>query len=287
MVKRICFSFAIFLGAIFILALAGGTLLTAPCQARIGAPPPDLGAESVTFQSQSGATVHGWWCSFSKSRGAVVLLPGVRANRLSMIDRAQFLRRLGYSVLLIDFQATGETQGDHITFGARESLDVMAAVDFARRREPSRRVGVIGSSLGGAAALLATPPLHVDTLILEAVYPSIERATGNRLQKYLGPVGPFFGPLLLAQLRPRLGISAAQLRPIDHIEAVRAPVLIINGAEDRNTTSEDAKLLYERAREPKDLWLVPGAGHVDLHSAAPKDYEAHIARALDGMSADN
>jgi hypothetical protein len=97
--------------------LCAGWLLAHSTQTRIGNPPADLNAQAVTFASDSGANVHGWWCSFQNARGAVLLLPGIRANRLSMVDRARFLRRAGYSVLLIDFQATGETKGDHITFG--------------------------------------------------------------------------------------------------------------------------------------------------------------------------
>ena len=89
-----------------------GWALAAPVQTHVGKPPQDLGARPVEFKSDSGATVHGWWCPTTTSRGAVVLLPGIRANRLSMVDRARFLRRAGYSILLIDFQATGETKGD-------------------------------------------------------------------------------------------------------------------------------------------------------------------------------
>ena len=50
-----------------------------------------------------------------------------------MVERASFLRRAGYSTLLIDFQATGETKGDRITFGWKESRDVLAAVEFIRK----------------------------------------------------------------------------------------------------------------------------------------------------------
>lgn len=158
-------------------------------QTRIGNPPADLNAQPVAFASGSGANVHGWWCPIQDSRGAVLLLPGIRSNRLSMVDRARFLIRAGYSVLLIDFQATGETKGDHITFGWKESRDVLAATDFVRHVEPTSHVAVIGSSLGGVAALLATPPLKVDALVLEEVYPTIEIATRNRMENYLGAFG--------------------------------------------------------------------------------------------------
>jgi pimeloyl-ACP methyl ester carboxylesterase len=253
-----------------------GWALAAPVQARVGQPPQDLRALPVEFESGSGAVVHGWWCPLEKARCAILLLPGIRANRLSMVGRARFLRRAGYAVLLIDFQATGETKGDHITFGWKESRDVLAAVEFLHDADASDCVAIIGSSLGGVATLLATPPLKVDAMILEEVYPTIEIATRNRMENYLGNFGRMLTPILLAQLQWRLGISPSQLRPIDHIGDVTCPLLILGGEKDRNTTRADTQLLFNHARAPKQLWFVPNAGHVDLHRAASQEYETRV-----------
>lgn len=260
-----------------------GWMLARPVQKRIGDGPAELNVQAVTFHSDSGADVAAWWCPLPDSRGTVLLLPGVRANRLSMVDRARFLRRAGYSTLLIDFQATGETKGDRITFGWKESRDVLAAVEFIRKMQPADHIGIIGSSLGGAAALLAHPPLKVDGLILESVYPTIEIATANRLQNYLGPIGRWSALLFLKQLHIRLGVSADQLRPIDHIANVSCPVFVINGEKDRRTRREDARLLFSRAPSPKQLWLVAHAGHVDLHRAATAEYETRVLAFLGEM----
>jgi fermentation-respiration switch protein FrsA (DUF1100 family) len=260
-----------------------GWMLARPVQRRIGDSPADLGAQAVTFHSDSGAEVAAWWCPLPDGRGTILLLPGVRANRLSMVNRARFLRRAGYSTLLIDFQATGETKGDRITFGWKESRDVLAAVEFIRKMQPADHIGIIGSSLGGAAALLAQPPLKVDALILESVYPTIEIAITNRLQNYLGPIGRLSTLLLLKQLHIRLGVSAEQLRPIDHIATVSCPVFVINGEKDRRTRPEDARLLFSRASSPKQLWFVANAGHVDLHRAATADYESRLLAFLGQM----
>jgi uncharacterized protein len=283
-VKRLIVTFATFFGIAIMCAISAGWLLAQPVQTRIGNPPADLNAQAITFTSDSGANVHGWWCPAKNGgRGSVLLLPGIRANRLSMVDRGRFLQRAGYSVLLIDFQATGETKGDHITFGWMESRDVLAAVDFIRRTEPTDRVAIIGSSLGGVAALLATPPLKVDALVLEEVYPTIEVATRNRMENYLGGVGRILTPLLLNQLQWRLGISASQLRPIDHIGDVQCPVFIISGEKDKNTRPDDTRILFERVRSPKQLWFVPNAGHVDLHRATRLDYESRVLGFLKQM----
>ena len=260
-----------------------GWVLAAPVPEKVGNAPSDFGAESVEFKSESDATVKGWWCPIESRRATVLLLPGIRANRLSMVDRARFLRRERYSVLLIDLQATGETKGDHITFGYKESRDVLAAVDFIRNRDPTTRIAIIGSSLGGAAALLATPPLKVDAMVLEAVYPTIEIATRNRLERYLGPVGPLLSPLLLKQLQRRLNISANDLRPVDHVKQVSCPILIMRGARDRNTRGTDTKMLYDAAPH-KQMWTVYGAGHVDLHRAQPVEYEKRVLEFLRQMA---
>jgi fermentation-respiration switch protein FrsA (DUF1100 family) len=282
--KRLIILAAILLALAVAIVFAIGWTLAAPVQTHLGKPPEDLGARPVEFKSNSGATVQGWWCPTTTNRGAVLLLPGIRANRLSMVDRARFLRRAGYSVLLIDFQATGETNGDHITFGWKESHDVLAAVNFVHGVAPSDDVAIIGSSLGGVAALLATPPLKVDALVLEAVYPTIEIATHNRMENYLGAFGRMLTPLLLGQLQLRLGVSASQLRPVDHIADVECPVLIMSGEKDRNTRPADTQILFECARSRKQLWLVPKAAHVDLHRAAREEYETRVLAFLGQMA---
>jgi fermentation-respiration switch protein FrsA (DUF1100 family) len=282
--KRVVAAFSILVFATIMCAMSVGWLLAHPVQMRIGNPPDDLNAEAVTFESDSGATIHGWWCPTQNAKGAVLLLPGIRANRLSMVARARFLHRAGYSVLLIDFQATGESKGSHITFGWKESRDVLAAVSFIRDIDPTARVAIIGSSLGGAAALLATLPLRVDALILEEVYPSIEIATRNRMENYLGFFGRTLTPLLLSQLQWRLGVSTSQLRPVDHVGNVDCPVFIMNGEKDRNTRPTDTHILVERARNPIKVWFVPNAGHVDLHRAARSEYEMRVLAFLAQMA---
>ena len=137
-------------------------------------------------------------------------------------------------------------------------------------------MGVIGSSLGGASAILGEEPLGADAVILEAVYPDVEDAVRNRVRIYLGPIGSPLAPLLLLQFRPWLGISARDLRPIDHIQDLGAPVLIIAGTKDRHTTMAETRQLFEAAKEPKELWLIEGAAHVDLYGFAGGEYEERV-----------
>src|SRR5262245_24647429 len=95
------------IAAVFVLLGAGaaavlcvGWQLSRPVPAEIGPPPRDLNADALTFQSESGSLIHGWLSHSENDRGAVLLLPGVRENRLTMVDRARALRAAGYSTLL-------------------------------------------------------------------------------------------------------------------------------------------------------------------------------------------
>ena len=193
-----------------------------------------------------------------------------------MLERARFLSHAGYSVLLFDFQAHGESTGQHITFGSLESKDAQAAVQFLRENAPNAKIAAIGVSMGGAASILASPPLDVDAMVLEMVYPTIEEAITDRLIQRLGVLGRVLTPLLLFQLQPRLGIRANDLRPIDKVGQLTPPKLFIAGSDDQHTTIDESKRLFETASTPKEFWVIQGAAHVDLHQKAPMEYEHRI-----------
>jgi uncharacterized protein len=260
--------------------IAVGLLLSAPARAIVGAAPADLPVESISIASGSGATLRGWFIPGQPGAGAVVLLHGVHANRLAMLRRARVFHAEGFAVLLFDFQAHGESTGARITFGHREGQDAAAAVAYVRARLPNERVGAIGSSLGGAAALLAPAPLDVDALVLESVYSDIGAAIENRIIAVLGPIGTVVAPpttaLFKLLLPPFLGVTAADLRPIDRIAQVRAPVLVAGGMLDDRTSIVETRRMFARANEPKQLWVVARAGHVDLEGFAPAEYRSHV-----------
>jgi alpha-beta hydrolase superfamily lysophospholipase len=197
-----------------------------------------------------------------------------------MLGRARLLDAAGYSIVMIDLQAHGESTGQQITYGHLERYDAQAAVEYARQAHPDEPVAVLGVSLGGAAALLASP-LGIDALILESVFPDITDAIHNRVALNLGLLAFIPTQLLLVQLKPRLGIAASELRPIEYLPQVNCPILIISGIEDRRTTAAETEQMFATAKQPKELWMVPDASHVDLHRASPEEYETRVLGFLD------
>lgn len=263
--------------ALILLVLSGsacyyaGSMLVAPARSDVGEAPPDLAATNVEFEG-----VRGWFVHTGEGAPCVLLMHGVRSSRRSMIERARILREAGYSSLLFDFQAHGESPGAYITFGHLESANARAAVALLRNHFSCPKVAAIGQSLGGAAALLGDGPIQVDALVLESVYPTIEEAVADRLQLRFGRIGVALAPLLTLQVKPRLGVDLQSLRPISQIGSFHRPLLVMAGTEDQHTRIDQAHRLYGAANEPKEFWEVQGAAHVDLQRFAPDAYRQRL-----------
>jgi uncharacterized protein len=255
--------------------------LVAPQPATMPPPPTDLAARAVRIPVAGAGDVAGWWHAAAPSAPSVLLLHGVRANRLAMLERARLLSAHGYSVLMIDLPAHGESPGAAITLGREESRGVAAARDWLRTQRPDGRVGVIGVSLGGASVLLGSQPSGFDAVVLEAVYPDVHQAIVDRLRIRIGALAGVAAPLLEWQLRPRLGISVDALRPIDHVADLDAPVLIVAGGRDQHTRIEESRAMYARARAPKERWVLPDAAHEDFLAHDPNGYRRHVLGFLD------
>ncbi len=281
MLRRILLSAVV---TFFLTALAGwwivGDIATRPSLRPVGLPPDGLPAEAVSFEGGHGTPVHGWYVEQSDGLASVLLIHGINADRRALVSRARFLHRAGYTVLMIDLQAHGESPGDRITFGHLESANVSAAVSWLRNRRSTRKIAAIGLSLGGAAAVLAKPPLPVDALVLEGVFPTLAVATANRTRIKVGAIAVPLVPLLMWQVELRLGFDPDTRSPVNLIARLRAPLLIIAGDRDRRTTLENSRALFHNAPEPKALWVIEGARHQDFHRFAESEYERRVLEFL-------
>jgi len=261
------------LGAV--LAAAAGEMLTRPARAQVPVVPPGLRAHDVTIPVPGG-TIAGWLAAGETGKGAVLLLHGVRSSRLQMVGRAKFLQAAGYTALLIDLPAHGESTGDRITFGVTESSAIRATLDYLQQSAPGERVAVVGVSLGAASLILGGAVPMPAAVVVESMYPTIREAVANRLEMHLGPPGRLLTGPLLWQLPLRLGLTESELRPIGRISSLAVPIAVASGTQDQHTTWPETLRLFEAAGSPKELWSFEGAAHVDLHRYAPSLYEQRL-----------
>ena len=246
----------------------------------IGMPPADLPAEPVTIASaraHAARLVHRRPARAARSCCCTACAQTGCDARPRAAAHGE-----GFSVLLFDFQAHGESTA-RASPSAASKASTPQRGRLAAQRLPGERVGAIGSSLGGAARCWPVP-LPSTRWCSRAVYPDIGSAIANRVRVVLGPSSATSSRadawLFEVILPPFIGMRPAELRPIDGIARVTAPLLIASGTRDHRTTMAETQAMFERAPEPKPLWAVEGAGHVDLEGYAPEEYRRRVVAFL-------
>lgn len=287
MLRRLAWTALALLLVVLACAWIAGSLLSRPHLGAVPAPAPP--GRVVRLIASDGVPIAAsYWPGARPDGPAVLLLHGINNTRHRLREQARWLNGLGYAVLAIDFRGHGESGPAARTFGLYEARDAAAALAFLRREAPARRVGLIGISLGGAAALLGDDgPLPVQAMVLHAVYPDIRTATANRIARVTGrPLAWVFEPLLSLQSWPRYGVAPGRIAPIDGLRRFHGPVLIVGGAADPDTTPADTRAMYAAAPGPKQLWLVAGADHVATSILWSDDYRRRVGAFLArGLSA--
>ena len=253
--------------------------LTGPRQRVVGPPPSafPFPIEEVSWTTEDAQSIKGWFVPGPDSERAIVLLHGFGGSRQHMLPRAEHFRKAGYAVLLYDARACGESSGDQVTFGYRETGDLLGALDWLRQRG-YRKIACLGVSQGGATILMAADRLgDVSCVIVESVFDELEHAMDNRFRYYLLVPGRFAGCLLIPLAEQRTGVRMAEVKPVEQIAKLSCPVFVISGQDDPKTLPADTQRLFEAAPQPKELWLVPGAGHGDLFS---QEYQEKVSAFL-------
>ena len=254
-----------------------GSLVARP--ATWSVEPPAAPGKVIHLRASDGTAIEAsYWPGTTPDGPAVLLLHGIGASREMFADHVAWLNGLGYAVLAPDFRGHGASAAAARSFGWREADDAAAAFAFLRKDRRERKIGVIGVSLGGAAALLGDDgPLPADAMVLQAVYPHLRTAIRNRIATRLGVfLGTIIEPLLSFQAWPRYDVAPGRIAPANGLERFGGSVLIIGGSEDVETKPEDTRELFDAARGPKSLWLIDGADHPETCSFWSATYRARV-----------
>ncbi|MGC8784926.1 MAG: alpha/beta hydrolase [Armatimonadota bacterium] len=232
--------------------------------------------DAVAFPSRDGTPLSGWWIPHPRPRGVAVLCHGYVANRCEVLGVALELHRMGFSCLLFDFRAHGESGGRTTTIGAREVQDALGAIDFVARF--GLPILLFGSSMGGAVAIMtAARDERVGAVISDSAYARLAHAANTWWEAGFGKVlGKLCRPVkYLATWFTRTSLSQAQ--PVREIGKIAPrPVLLIHGDRDHLVPVEHAYALYQAAGEPRTLWIASGSGHVQARVDQPEKYYEQI-----------
>jgi pimeloyl-ACP methyl ester carboxylesterase len=170
-------------------------------------------------------------------------------------------------VVSFDFRGHGRS-GGLSTLGDRETKDVDVAVAYARELG-YERIAAVGFSMGASvvlryagmvggldAAVSVSGPgrwYYRGTERMRRVHFAAERRVGRLATRML--TNTRISPVRWDPTPMPPDEAAAQISP--------TPLLIVHGDKDLYFPVDHAQRLYDAAREPKELWLIPGLGHAE------------------------
>jgi dipeptidyl aminopeptidase/acylaminoacyl peptidase len=241
--------------------------------------PPNSEPDPVTIRAPDGAALRAWFRSTTASpKGCVILLHGIGDTHRGVSGLADFLVPAGYSALLPDIRAHGQSGGAIATYGVLDSQDVSRWLDWLQMQPGCDRLYGQGQSLGGSILLQSLDhEKRFRAIVADSAYSSFSSIATERVSRalpHLLAVPIVFEGMAYAKLRYGVSLFDASARKA--LPHAKTPVLLIHGLADSRTSADNSRRLHDANPMYTQLWLVPHADHVGSYAAEPEDYRRRV-----------
>lgn len=217
--------------------------------------------QDIRFPTQRGRQLEGWFLPGNQGQGLVVITHGWGANRELMLPLARPLQTTGFSVLLFDARNHGSSDNDTFSSMPRFAEDLDAALTWLKTQPTGQNepLALIGHSVGAAATLLvASRRNDISAVVSLAAFAH----PNGMMRRWLAEKGlPYFplGWYVLNYVQWIIGHRFDAIAPINTIQSVSCPVLLIHGSDDTTVPLEEAKAIWAHRRcDTVTLRILPG-----------------------------
>lgn len=222
-----------------------------------------------------------------KNNNTIILVHGLGGNRYSNYPLAKFFLEQGYNVITYDQRSSGENTAQYTTFGYWESQDLKDYVLYANKYAKEKKIGVWGSSFGGATAGTALSYDEVsnilDFAILDCPVSSMEYMIRIELESMdMGiPVDyMLFCGNIINKYRLNFGYEDADVAK--NVSETKVPLLIFNSEADTLTPSFMGQDIYNAVpHQNKEIVTVQDSKHADIWLDYNEMYKQKIIEFLD------
>lgn len=239
------------------------------------------------IRSRDGLSLHAYYLPAEDARRFVLLSHGYKGSGFGDFAYiAGFLHEHNCNLLFIDQRCCGESEGEFITFGAREQCDVQQwAYYIARRNRSQLPIYLYGESMGAAAVLMASGrklPREVKGLIADCGFRSMKHQLRDIAANWFHL---HWVELLLLRVDLFCGFLAGfRMKEADTAKAMRTcsrPVLFFHGGKDTYVDPRNSRYNYALCQAPKELVIIPEARHLCSAYEAPELYRKKILEFFD------
>jgi putative redox protein len=182
---------------------------------------------------------------------------------MSYLDLATVCAARGFTTFIFNFRGTGGSGGNFSASGWARDLEVVLSWMWEQPGVDVDRIAILGSSMGAQVAICvaARRPEVAGLAAFASPVSSGWRTPARDMVARFREIGiirdPGFPPSLEAWRR-----EFEELDPLKAVPRIAPrPLLVLQGDADDVVPPESARLLYERAGQPKDLVVLPGVGH--------------------------
>lgn len=258
----------------------------APSQVDIPADLP-FKVEEVTFQSEDGLKMAGWFVP-SQNGATIILLHPYDGNRLTMRWHAEQLVGAGYGVLIYDERASGESEGTYRSYGWEDPRDVGGALNFLREQKNVNmdKVGIAGCSIGAQIALQSAVR-YSELGAIWADGPSTVRADDMPAPQHpLVALFKFGAYIADWTYEVNLGLKAPPplITTIDQIAP--RPIMLVGGGKPLDFAGNEERNVRkyaEYAGTNAQIWIIPEAVHCDGPDMQPELYAQKMIAFFNGV----
>jgi pimeloyl-ACP methyl ester carboxylesterase len=287
----------------------------------------NLEYEDVEFDSH-GTILRGWLVAPSPHHapkpGRIEQNIGIVAVHGGGRDRRAFLRHLpvfskhGYTTLLFDCASCGQSDGiGGLSYGARESMDAAAALEFMHSLNKFDHLILIGTSQGAASSIIAScspagklataviaeNPFMRPEMLIQQILLKIPSLLPRAISLVLNPFWALWWRMLhfaaVKRLQTALKHAARacsyQLIPDGHPRGILLspewfasnslthPIMYMHGTNDALIPTEHSERLYNATKASPDveLWIAQGASHTALYNVYPAEWEQRVVQFID------
>jgi len=271
--------------AIFLLyCFVSSQLIIAPARLKSAELPSDSGLsyKDIILKTSDDIEIKGWFIPHNNAKGTIIVCHGWGSDKADCLDITQFLWNNGYSVLLFDFRGHGESEGKYCSLGYFERKDLIAAIKYLRQQGETK-IGAIGLSMGGTVALMVEAEVpELLAVVADSPYLSfIDVVTSFAKQHWKSPKHPFI-PIAVWTAGLRLGFNPRRVDLRKFVDKISPkPLFIIYGGKDKEVPPFHAHKIFEYAKDPKEIWEIPEAGHLEAYSIKGKEYEQRVLNFFD------
>lgn len=237
--------------------------------------------------NEKGLRMHAFYATApSLTSKTAVIVHGYTDNATGMLRLGHmYHHHLGYNILLPDLHYSGLSEGDAFQMGWFDRKDVLQWMDTANSIfGKNTQMVVHGISMGAATTMMVSgesQPEYVKCFIEDCGYTSVWDEFSHVFKRDYGLSA--FPILHLSSMlcKWKYDWSFQEASSIEQVKKSLLPMFFIHGDKDDYVPTWMVYELYNAKPQPKELWIVPNAGHDDSYRLYREEYTEKVKQFTD------